>query len=256
MTAYQTLERRFARLSHLDGALGILGWDKEAMMPLGAAPERAEQIATLSVLRHEMLTAPDMEALLAEEEPGLDRWQAANRAEMRRQYAHAAAVPADLVEAASRAASLCEVAWRQARADSDFAGLLPHLAEVLSTQRAIGAAKGEALGLSPYDALLDQYDPGTVQAFIDPVFAGLEAGLPTLLAEVLEHQARAPAPVAPAGPFPVEAQRRLGQRLMAMIGFDFDRGRLDVSTHPFCGGAVDDVRNHHPATTSTTCRVR
>ena len=245
MQAYHALERRFARLSRLDGALGILGWDKEAVMPLGAAAERGEQIATLAVIRHELLTEPETGALLARAEQdagGLDGWQAANLREMRRQHAHGAAVPAELVEAASRAATACEVAWRQARADSDFPGLLPLLAEVLATQRAVGEAKGAALGLSAYDALLDQYDPGMRQDFIDPVFAGLRDGLPALLGEVLEHQAALPAPLPLAGPFPVAAQQALGRRLMQAAGFDEGRGRLDVSTHPFCGGATDDVR--------------
>ncbi len=160
---------------------------------------------------------------------------------MRRAHAHATAVPPDLVEAASRAATACEMAWRQARADSDYPSLLPHLEQVLATQRATGAAKGAALGLSPYDALLDQYDPGLCQSVIDPIFASLRDGLPALLAEAMARQAgRTPLPMP--GPFPVEAQRRLGERLMQAVGFDSRRGRLDVSTHPFCGGANGDVR--------------
>ena len=83
---------------------------------------------------------------------------------MRRIYLHAAAVPADLVEASSRAVSQAELVWREARQNSDFALLLPHLSQVLAFQRQIGQAKGEALGLSPYDALLDSYDPGLRQA--------------------------------------------------------------------------------------------
>ncbi len=246
MLAYQTLERRFARLSRLGDALGILGWDKETTMPLGAAAARGETIATLSVIAHDLLTAPEtadlIERAAADESGGLDRWQAANLREMRRQHAHATAVPGELVESASRAATVSEIAWRQAREDNDFAALLPKLTEVLRTQRAIGEAKGAALGLSPYDALLDQYDPGTTQAFIDPVFETVRGFLPGLLAEVLERQAGRPAPLPMTGPFPVEAQRALGERLMQAAGFDRSRGRLDVSTHPFCGGATADVR--------------
>ena len=246
MQAYHTLERRFARISRLDGALGILGWDKETTMPPGAAVERGEQIATLSVIRHELLCDPGTGALLheAEADPAaLGPWQAANLREMRRAHAHATAVPPDLVEAASRAATACEMAWRQARAESDYPSLLPHLEQVLATQRATGAAKGEALGLSPYDALLDQYDPGLCQSVIDPIFADLRDGLPSLLAEVMARQAgQTPLPMPMPGPFPVEAQRRLGEQLMQAVGFDSSRGRLDVSTHPFCGGANADVR--------------
>ncbi len=246
MQAYRTLERRFARLSRLGDALGILGWDKETTMPLGAAESRGETIATLSVMAHELLTASETGALLQqateEESDGLDRWQSANLREMRRQHAHATAVPGDLVEAASRASTASEIVWRQAREASNFTLLLPRLSEVLETQRAIGVAKGEALGLSPYDALLDQYDPGTTQAFVDPVFGTLRGFLPGLVTEVLERQARRAPPLPMRGPFPVAAQKALGERLMQAAGFDPSRGRLDVSTHPFCGGATQDVR--------------
>ena len=251
MQSYQILEKRFARLADVEGALGILRWDNDTIMPAGAAGQRAGQLAALSVIAHELLTAPDMGDLLSEAdiskaEGGLDAWQAANLAEMRRAHAHADCVPAALVEAASRAASLCERAWRSARANSDFKGLLPLLAEVLDRQREIAAVKGAALGLAPYDALLDQYDPGNRAALIDPVFASLRAGLPSLIAAALEHQQSRPEPIAPLGtppgPFPVAAQKALAERLMATVGFDAERGRLDISTHPFCGGANDDVR--------------
>jgi carboxypeptidase Taq len=161
---------------------------------------------------------------------------------MRRIHTHATAVPADLVEARSKAVSRCEIAWRGARADSDFPRLLPLLSEVLICERQVAQAKGDALGLSPYDALLDSHDPGARQADIDPLFAALKADLPQLLGEALEQQRRRPPPPPMEGPFPIETQRGIGQRLMAVVGFDPQRGRLDVSTHPFCGGAINDVR--------------
>src|SRR5829696_2852667 len=112
---------------------------------------------------------------------------------MQRIYLHAAAVPADLVEASSRAVSRAELVWREARQSGDFALLLPHLSQVLAFQRQIGQVKGEALGLSPYDALLDSYDPGLRQATIDPLFAELGAELPVLVREAQERQKRLPA---------------------------------------------------------------
>nr|WP_321983642.1 carboxypeptidase M32 [uncultured Lichenicoccus sp.] len=248
MQAYRTLEKRFARISDVEGALGILNWDNDTIMPAGAAGQRAGQVATLSVIAHELMTAPDMPDLLhdaatrADTDGGLDPWQRANLDEMRRLHAHSAAVPAELVDAASRAGSACERAWREARANSDFKGLLPLLGEVLHCQREVAQAKGAALGLAPYDALLDLYDPGNRMALIDPVFADLGAGLPSLLGLVLEHQAGQPAALALQGPFPVERQFGLAGGLMRAVGFDTERGRLDTSTHPFCGGATDDVR--------------
>jgi carboxypeptidase Taq len=245
MHAYRSLEQRFARLDALQNAVGVLQWDVETMMPPGAAGGRAEQLAALKGLAHDMLTAPETADLLneaAQEVQGLSRWQAANLREMRRAHLHASAVPGELVEASSRAVSRAEMAWREARQNADFPYLLPHLREVLRLQREIGKAKGEALGLTTYDALLDGHDPGLRQADIDPLFAELRAELPSLIDEARARQARHGASDLPRGPFPVEAQHRLGKMLMRAAGFDFDRGRLDISLHPFCGGATDDVR--------------
>jgi carboxypeptidase Taq len=245
MTAYTSLTRLFGRLGALNDAAGVLGWDAQTLMPDGAADGRAEQLATLHGLAHELLVAPSTADLLsaAETEKGtLGRWERANLAEMRRAHAHATAVPGDLVEASSKASSKAEMVWREARAKSDFALLLPHLKEVLDLQREIGKAKGAALGLAPYDALLDQYDPGLRRAFIDPLFDRLRHEIPALIEAARAAQARRPAPLPVAGPFPISAQKALGEDLMRRVGFDFTRGRLDTSLHPFCGGATSDVR--------------
>ena len=244
MSAYQTLERRFARLAAINDALGILQWDTETLMPPGAADGRAEQLATLKVLSHELLTDDDNADLLAdaEHERELSNWQEANLHEMRRAYLHATAVPGDLVEASSRAISRCEMVWREARPAGDFAMLLPSLSEVLNLQRQIAAAKAEALGCSLYESLLDAYEPGGNTDHIDKVFGDLRAFLPGFLGEVLERQKSRPDILPLQGPFPVETQRALGVRMMQAAGFDFSKGRLDISLHPFCGGATHDVR--------------
>ncbi|MFS3135253.1 carboxypeptidase M32 [Gluconacetobacter sacchari] len=241
-SAYQDLTSHFARIGRIRNALGILGWDKDVMMPSGAADSRADSIATLSVLCHDMLTDPRVGDLLDRAQAPAGTWEAANLHEMRRAWLHAASVPAELVEASSRAASRCEVAWRTARRDGDFAALLPLLSDVLERTRELAIVKGAALGLAPYDALLDQYDPGTRRADIDPVFAELRRDLPGLIAEAQAHQATLPPVEMPAGPFPVAGQEALGRRIMTALGFDMARGRLDVSIHPFCGGAEDDAR--------------
>jgi carboxypeptidase Taq len=161
---------------------------------------------------------------------------------MRRQWRHATAVPGDLVEALQRASSRCEQRWRRAREESDFAGVLPDLKIVLDLTRETADAKAARLDCSPYDALLDQYEPGGKSAEIDRLFADLAQFLPELLTRALEAQARRPAAPPPEGPFAIKAQRALGVRLMSRLGFDFEHGRLDVSLHPFCGGTPDDVR--------------
>ncbi len=244
MKTYQQLEQRFSRISNLDSAHGLLDWDQQTMMPDGAADSRAEIKATLEVLSHELMTDPSVSDWLdaAEGADGLDDWRRANLDEMRRRWRHATAVPADLVEANAKAISKCEMAWRTARRDSDFKALLPSLSALLDVQRQIAACKAESLGVSLYDALLDQWEPGGSSAAIDTMFEDLAAYLPETIEAVLEHQAKRPAVETPQGPFPVEAQREIGTRLMGAVGFDFERGRLDVSLHPFCGGATNDVR--------------
>jgi carboxypeptidase Taq len=243
ISAYTTLEARFRRVGLLGDAMAMLGWDRSVMMPAGAGPARAEQVAALEVVAHEALVAPDMADLLeAAGQARLDSWQQANLQQMRRRWIHATALTPHLIEARTKATAQSEMMWREARARSDFKLLLPYLQTVLDITREIADAKAAALGCSPYDALLDEYEPGGQSARIDALFAELESFLPDLLQRVLAHQAARPAPLALPGPFPVEAQRVLGVQLMEAIGFDFTKGRLDISLHPFTGGVPDDIR--------------
>ena len=244
MTAYASLSGHFGRLAAMSNAIGILQWDSDAMMPSGAAASRAESMALLRVLAHEMAVDPRIGDWLAEadHQTGLTDWERANLREIRRVWTVETALPADLVGAMSRAISASEMAWRQARADSDFKALLPHLTEVLKLQREAGAAKGEKLGLSIYDALLNDYEPGGRSATIDALFDDLAAFLPGFIEQALDAQARRPALAPLDGPFAVETQRQLGVKVMGALGYDFARGRLDISAHPFCGGADNDVR--------------
>ena len=245
MKAYQELEQRFRRLSALGGALAVLGWDQSTMMPPGGSAARTEQVATLSVLRHELLSDPRLADLLAEAEQGkaaLTPWHAANLREMRRVWRHANALDSRLVDARSRATSACEMVWRTARANDDFRSFAPSFAEVIAITREVAAAKGAAFGTSPYDALIDEYEPGAKAAQINALFADLAEFLPGFLDTVMAHQALQPAVIDPEGPFSTEAQRTLGLHFMRTLGFDFDHGRLDISLHPFTGGVPDDVR--------------
>jgi carboxypeptidase Taq len=240
---YKALEARFERLGALQEAAAMLHWDSATYMPGGGARARAEQLATLKVVCHEILcdrALPDLLAAAAEDET--DPWQLANLAEMRRRWLHASAVPADLVAALSKACSACEMRWREARPNGDFAAVKGELQRVLDLVREVAAAKATRLGKSPYEALLDEYEPGGTVGAIEPLFAELARFLPPLVESALERQRARSAPLPLPGPFPVAAQRKLALMLMEKLGFDFAHGRLDVSLHPFCGGTPDDVR--------------
>lgn len=242
--AYAELEARFRRAALVGDASGLLGWDASVLMPEGSAESRAEITATLNVISHELLTAPEVSDLLdtAEEAAGgLTDWQRANLREMRRRWVHRTAVSPDLVEAMVKADSACEMIWRQARPNNDFKAALPALQTVLDLTLEAGRARAEALELGLYDALLDQFQPDGRAADIDVLFDELAEFLPDLTSAVIEKQAGDP-PLPLEGPFPVPQQQALGEQLMRTLGFDFDRGRLDVSLHPFSGGTPDDLR--------------
>jgi carboxypeptidase Taq len=238
---YEKLESRFRRLLTLADAQAFLHWDMATMMPSGGAASRGDQLAEMAAVQHGLLTDPEIGDLILAA-GGLKSEQAANLAEMRRMWNHATALTEDLVLALSKAASSCETVWRGARAEGDFAAVQGPLSHLLTLVREAAAAKAEKLGLSPYDALLDEYEPDGRGEDIDAVFGDLEAFLPPFLGQVREHQSSRPPVVMPEGPFPVAAQRALGVGLMTSLGFDFDHGRLDVSLHPFCGGSAEDVR--------------
>jgi carboxypeptidase Taq len=243
--SYAELERRFGRMSAVNRASSILNWDRSTMMPDGASEDRADQLATLGVIAHDMMVAPEMGDLLSRAEEGrgeLDAWRAANLREMRHAWIHASALPSDLVEARTRATSACEMVWREAKKAADFKMLLPTFTEVVKLTRQVGEAKAAALDLPLYDALLDEYEPGGRSARIDVLFAELGTFLPPMLQRVMERQKTTGAALPLDGPFSVEAQRVLGVEMAKTLGFDFHHGRLDVSAHPFTGGTADDVR--------------
>ena len=245
MKAYGELEDRFATMSHIGGALAVLHWDSATMMPPGGADARNNQIATLSEIAHLRLTDSKLPELLAEAETEIDagdEWQRANLREMKRSWEHANALDVDLVVRRSHVTSACELAWREARGENDFSRLIPLLEEVLVVTREVAAAKAEALGLSPYDALLDGYDPGARSADIDIIFSDLETFLPQFNERVVQAQGVLPPPVRPEGLFPEARQRDLIERIISVLGFSDHNGRMDTSHHPFTGGVPDDVR--------------
>jgi carboxypeptidase Taq len=244
--SFSQLETQFRRVAHLEHVSAILHWDEAVMMPEAAGAARADALSALGVVLHEHLTAPQLNEWLAVAEDEARRGtlqaeQRANLREMQRIVRRASALPPSLVEATSRAQLRCEQAWRRQRAANDWNGFAPLLTEVVKLKREAAAALGEALGLPPYDALLDEFEPYGSAADIERWFSELRAFLPGLIDRVVERQ-RGERVVQPRGPFPRAAQEALGRQLMEAVGFDMQRGRLDVSHHPFCGGVPQDVR--------------
>jgi carboxypeptidase Taq len=244
MTAYDRLAARFARIATLGEASAVLNWDAATMMPPGGGAARGDQLAVLAGLSHSLLVAPVVgDDLAAAEAAGeVDPWRAANLHLMRHAHTRATAMPADLVEAQARVNSACEKVWREARRQSDFAMVRPHLEAVVRLMREAAAALAPALGLDPYDALMDGHQRGMRTADVARVFTDYEAFLHRALPEAERRQARVEPPQRPEAPFPIAVQEALCRHLAERLGLDFGHARLDRSAHPFTGGTPSDVR--------------
>jgi carboxypeptidase Taq len=240
--AYDLLARSFTRLHHLDHLQCMAYWDQAAMMPAGGAEARASALAEVAALMHQARTDPALAQALAQaaDEP-LDDFQRANLREMGREWRAANALPESLVQRSQLATSRCEHAWRRQRPANDWAGFLVNFRDVVATAREEAQRLSQSSGLRPYDALMDRFEPGMTCARLDPLFADLRTWLPGLVQQVQVRQQGEPV-LQPQGPFAVDAQRDLCLQVMQWLGFDFQGGRLDVSTHPFAGGVPEDVR--------------
>ena len=238
---YTSLEHTFAGIGKLKEVQAIAHWDEACMMPSGGGAGRGEALATLTSLIHAQSTHPSIgeEINKAEAQNDLSTWQVANLREMKRTWIEATAVPADLIHAQALATSVCEQTWRKARSANDWPAVAGLLGEVVNLSRQHAQALGSAMDLAPYDALLETYESDLRTSYVTPLFEDLKAYLPTLLDKVLGVQS---APLPLTGPFPTTDQSLLCSDAMQLLGFDFDRGRFDVSHHPFCGGVPDDTR--------------
>jgi carboxypeptidase Taq len=243
--AYARVLHRFGLAGRLDAAEAALSWDAQTHMPGGGAWARGEEMAALTEVRADLTgsdAAAEELAQAQEMASALEPMERANLAEMRRLHIHAAAAPKDLQATQARLSQTLSAIWPRARAESDFAAFAGPFAELLGVVREIAAAKAEALGLGPYSALIDAYDPGVSEATIDPIFAELAAALPPLIAEVRERQARWPAPI-PFPAVPADRQEALSYELAAAVGHDRNHFRIDQAPHPFSvPHAPGDVR--------------
>jgi carboxypeptidase Taq len=237
-----TLNATFKRLHNFGHLASIASWDQAAMMPAKGNEARAAAMAELQVLMHQTLTDPALKALFAEAEKAeLTEADKASLTEMQREWALVNRLPQDLVEAQSLASARCEHAWRTQRKANDWQGFLGNFREVVKLARQEAKFLADATGTTPYEALMDKFEPGMREAAITKLFGDVKTWLPNLITQVIAKQ-HSEVVVEAKGPFPIEKQRALGVEVMGLLGFDFEGGRLDISTHPFCGGVPQDVR--------------
>ncbi len=236
--AYAELVRRSKELGVLNSCAAVLGWDQQTYMPTKGAGLRGEQMAFLAGLAHSKATDPKVGELLAAVEgselvrdPESDA--AANVRELRRGYDRSTKLPAALVEELARVTTAAQQAWQQARAANDFPAFRPHLEKVVALKR----QEAQAVGYTdhPYNALLDEYEPGATVAEVRAVFAGLTRDLVPLI-KAIRESGKTPDRSVLERDFPVERQKVFAEAAAAAFGFDFAAGRLDTTAHPFCSG--------------------
>lgn len=226
--------KRVNNLYRFSALLGHLGWDQKTFMPAKGAESRGEMMAWLAAEGHSRLCDPEFGNLLSELEANdMDNDLASNVKEMRRQYNQAVKLPSDFVSQFTRARSDALIAWEQARAKSDFSLFSSHLKTLISLTR----QKIEYLGVqdTPYDVLLDDYEMGMTVADYDPLFVGLKSRLVPLLQEITNSEVKLPK-LPKEMLFSADEQEEFCLRVSRNMGFDFEAGRMDQSTHPFCAG--------------------
>lgn len=240
----ESLKERLGTMSDLRAAAALLHWDQETYMPPSAVGLRSEQLATLSRLAHEMLTSEEtgemVSALEGNVEPDSDDEALARLT--RREYEKATKLPSKLVSEISRATSLAQPAWVEARAKSDWSTFAPHLEKIVSLQR----ESAEHLGYEdhPYDALLDLYERGARKTKLEPMFEELKAGIVPMLRDVTEAADGDDRSAPLRGDFDEARQKAFGRAVLSDLGYDWDRGRQDRVVHAFCIdlGGPEDVR--------------
>ncbi len=243
-THFDQLKARWAEVVDLTYVVAVLSWDQETYMPPAGAQARSEQLATISKLAHGILSSPATGKLIKaagqETDVAKNAVKAATVRVANREYSRNKKLPTDFVAEFSRHRALSQQAWIQARRASDFKAFLPWLKKTIDYTRR--AADYYGWQEHPYDALLDGYEPGMATATVREVFGQLRDATVPLVHAIAKAKTRiTQAPLQ--GHFDKQAQETFSKDVAEKCGFDFTRGRLDYSTHPFCTNfSINDVR--------------
>jgi carboxypeptidase Taq len=229
--AYQQLCERSREVYLLRSVAGVLSWDFETYIPSKAIPFRADQLSYLEARAHTLFIEPCVgDWLKAAEQLGFDTEseEAANIREWRRAYDRATKIPVALVEEFEKTRTMAREAWVQARAESKFSLFEPHLQKIVELTR----QKADLWGYqeSPYDALIDDYEPGVTAGQIKPTLEQLRLALVELLGQIAKKSVQADFLD---GHYPIAGQQAFSKEIAAAFGYDFAAGRIDTTMHPF-----------------------
>jgi len=239
---YKKLKKIYSEASTVSDIEGILHWDMATMMPTKSRNQRADQLAYIAKLKHNLISSSKVEDLINLTDLNkLEPNDKANFLEMKREHMLLSALPTDLVHSLSKASAKCEGIWQQAKKDCNFKIVEKPLNELMILIREEANILSDKLNCSPYESLVQKYEPSANIKNISNVFDDLKFFLTGVIDKIIDKQKtenllNLNQPISP------DDQYVIAKSLMKSVGFDFDRGRLDKSEHPFCGGATDDVR--------------
>jgi carboxypeptidase Taq len=239
--AFAELDAKLKQVHLLGTVSDLLGWDEQVNLPQDSADQRGAQRAVMADVQHVIATAPRIGELLAFLENARDTFSADQRVVLhwaRRDYDKATKLPAEFVREKAEQGSRGYQAWRNAREKNDFASYAPVLAKNIELAKREAAYLG--CGDAPYDYMIDCFDPGMTAAVIERLFDELKIGIVPLVRQIMSSKVKANEDAL--RDFPVERQQAFLREVTDRIGFDYGRGRIDVSPHPFCSGTGADIR--------------
>jgi len=235
---YQQLCDHAREVALLTSVQNVLEWDERTKMPPAGGEYRADQVAYLAGLAHQKQTEPQVGDWLDEladsplaKDPHSDTGAVIRH--LRRDYDKKTRLPQSLVEELTRTSVLGQQVWAEARQADDFSKFSPLLEKTVQLKRQEAAALGYEA--TPYDPLLDDYEPSETTANVARVLAELRDALVPLVQAIADSSAQ-PEVSLLARKYPIDLQESFGREVAAHIGFDFQAGRLDVTDHPFCSG--------------------
>jgi len=237
---YEEFSGYVKELYDLRKASDLIEWDQETCMPPKSVEGRGCVLATLSGIYHEKLVSEKMGKYLDQlgKNRDLSDEQKANVREIKRAYDKKTKVPLKLVKEIAKTSSLGTEAWVRARKKNDFKIFQPYFEKMVSLKKEFA----EAIGYEDkaYNVLIDDFEPYTTVRDIDPVFSGLRKALVPIVKKIIESETKIENILEQS--FDVDKQKNFGIEIIRDMGFDFERGRLDSSAHPFTSGSCDDVR--------------
>lgn len=241
---YDRLLKKMKELRVIGQIAQLLGWDQQVMMPKGSVMQRSEQQAFVATLAHSKQTDPEVGKMLKKikEHPDYDTLgyqEKRNIYLIQRDYDRAIKIPPEFVEEYTKASVISVEKWKEARTNDDFSVFKPYLEKMFEL------TKKYANFLNPdlpaYEVLLDLYEPGMTTEQYNKIFDPLKNATVELL-EKINQSGKKPDLSLIRREVPLELQQKLSIDLMNLLNFDMDRGRIDVSAHPFTGGEYDDIR--------------